>query len=133
MLILSDFNPDSNKQTQEIIFSRKKTASLHPVVHFNNRSFKSTQIHKNLGMMLYSNLSCEHYIKSILNKVNKAIGLLRNFQLILPRHSLITTYKTFSRFHLDFGDVIYNRLFNESFHQRVESIQCNAVTAIKGQ
>ena len=27
-----NFNPDPNKQAQEIIFSRKKTASLHSVV-----------------------------------------------------------------------------------------------------
>ena len=27
-----NFNPDPNKQAQEIIFSRKKTASLHLVV-----------------------------------------------------------------------------------------------------
>ena len=61
-----------------------KTASLHPVVHFDNRPVKSTQIHKHLGMMLNSNLSYEHHIKSILNKVKKTIGLLRKFQLILP-------------------------------------------------
>ena len=34
------------------------------------------------------------HIKSILNKADKAIGLLRKFQLILPGHSLITIYKT---------------------------------------
>ena len=62
-----NFNPDPNKQTQEIIFSRKKTVSLHPVVHFDNRLVKSTQIYKHLGMMLGSNLSYEHHIKSILN------------------------------------------------------------------
>ena len=78
-----NFNPDPNKQAQEITFSRKKTASLHPVVHFVNRPVKSTQIHKHLGMMLDSNLSYEHHIKSIL----KTISLLRKFQLILPRHS----------------------------------------------
>ena len=44
-----NFNLDPNKQAQEIIFSRKKTASLHPVVHFDNRPVKSTQIHKHLG------------------------------------------------------------------------------------
>ena len=90
-----NFDPDPNKQAQEIIFSRKKTASLHPL--------KSTQIQKHLGMMLDSNLSYEHRIKSILNKVNKTIGLLRKFQLILPRHSLITIYKTCFRPHLDYG------------------------------
>ena len=31
-----NFNPDPNKQAQEIIFSKKKTASLHPVVYFDN-------------------------------------------------------------------------------------------------
>ena len=38
------------------------------------------------------------------NKVNKAIDLLRKFQLILRGHSLITIYKTFVRPHLDYGD-----------------------------
>ena len=46
-----NFNPDPNKQAQEIIFSRKKTASLHPVVHFDNRPFKATQIHKTIGLL----------------------------------------------------------------------------------
>ena len=34
--------------------------------------------------------------------------------------------------HLDYGDVIYDRTFNTSFHQRLESIQYNATTAITG-
>ena len=84
-------------------------------------------------MMLDSNLSFEHHIKSILNKVNKVIGLLREFQLILLRHSFLTTiYKTFIRSHLDYGDVIYDCAFNESFHQRLESVEYNAAIAITG-
>ena len=71
--------------------------------------------------MLDSNLSYEQHMKSILNKVNKTIGLLCKFQLILSRHSLITIYKTFIRPHLDYGDAIYDRAFNESFHQRLDS------------
>ena len=30
------FNPDQNKQTQEVIFSRKITKSSHPQISFNN-------------------------------------------------------------------------------------------------
>ena len=60
-----NFNPDPNKQAQEIIFSRKKTTSLHPVVYFYNKPVKSSQIQKYLGMILDSNLSYEHLIKSI--------------------------------------------------------------------
>ena len=127
-----NFNPDPNKQAQKIIFSRKKTASLHPVLYFDNKPVKSTQIHKHIGIMLDLILSYEHYIKSILNKVNKTIGLLRKFQLILPRHSLRTIYKIFIRPHLDYGDVIYDRAFNGSFHHRLESIQYNAAIAITG-
>ena len=76
-------------------------------------------------MILNSNLSYEHHIKSILNKVNKTIGLLHKFQLILPRHSLTTIYKTFIRPDLDHRDVIYDSAFNESFHLRLGSIQYN--------
>ena len=36
----TNFNPDPNKEAQEIIFRRKKTASLHPVVHFDNTPLK---------------------------------------------------------------------------------------------
>ena len=127
-----NFNPDPNKLAQEIIFSRKKTASLHPVEYFHNKPFKSSQTHKHLGTILDSNLSYEHHVKSILNKVNKTIGLLRKFQAILPRHSLIAIYKNFIRPHLDYGDVIYNHTFNESFHQHLESIQYNAAIAMTG-
>ena len=84
-------------------------------------------------MILDSNLSYEHHIKSILNKVNKAIRLFRKFQLILPRNSLITVYKAFIRPHLEYGAVIYERAFNKSFHQRLESILYNAAIAITGK
>ena len=127
-----NFNIDCYKQAQEIIFSRKRTTSLQPVVDFDNRSVKSTKIQKHHGMILNSNLSYEHHIKSILNKVNKTIGLLHKFQLILPRHSLITIYKTFIRPDLDHRDVIYDSAFNESFHLRLGSIQYNTAIWITG-
>ena len=57
---------------------------------------------------------------------------MRKFQLLLPRHSLITIYKIFIRPHLNYGDEIYNRAFNESFHQRFESIRYNAGIAKTG-
>ena len=32
----------------------------------------------------------------------------------------------------DYGDIIYGQTFNESFHQRIESIQYNTAIAITG-
>ena len=45
---------------------------------------------------------------------------------------MITIYKSFIRPHLDYGDIVYDRAFNESFHKYLESIQYNAAIAITG-
>ena len=91
-------------------------------VYFNNIPVSSTSAHKHLGMLLDDKLSYEHHLKSVLNKMKKKIALLRKFQQILPRQSLITIYKSFIRPHLEYGDIVYNRAFNESFHKNLESI-----------
>ena len=44
---------------------------------------------KHLGLHLDSKLSFDIHIKTILTKVNRTIGLLRKFQQVLPRKSLI--------------------------------------------
>ena len=64
--------------------------------------------------------------------MNRTIGLLRKFQQVLPRPSLVTICRVFIRSHLDYGDVIFDQAFNNSFHQRLESIQYNAALAITG-
>ena len=126
------FNPSkrTRKQAQETIFSRKKMKSSHPSVYFNNIPVSSTSVHKHLGMLLDDKLSYEHHLKSVLNKVKKTIGLLRKFQQILPRQSLITIYKSFIRPHLDYGDIVYDRAFNELLNKNLECIQYNAAMAI---
>ena len=48
----------------------------------------------------------------------------------LPRPVLMTMYKTFVRPHPDYGDKIYDEAYNETFHQKLESIQYNACLAL---
>ena len=105
--------------------------SSNPSVYFNNIPVSSTSVHKHLGMLFDDKLSYEHHL-SVLNKVKKTIGLLRQFQEILSRQSLITIYKWFIRPHLDYGDIVYDRAFSESFHKYLESTQFNAAVAITG-
>ena len=64
--------------------------------------------------------------------MNRTRGLLRRFQQVLPRPTLITIYKASIRPHLDYGDVIFDQALNNSFHQRLESIQYNAALAVAG-
>ena len=85
---------------------------------------------KHLGLHLDPKLSFDIHIKTILTKVNRIIGLLWKSQQVLPRTSLITIYKAFIRPHLDYVDVIFDQAFDNSFHQRLESLQYNAALAI---
>ena len=41
----------------------------------------------------------------------------------LPRFSLTTIFKSFGISHLDFGDAILDKAYNNSLHQRLESLQ----------
>ena len=87
---------------------------------------KSTS-QKHLGIILDNCLSFEEYVFS---KINRAIGLLRKLQCLIPRSARLTIYKTFARPHLDYGDIIYEKVYNSSFHQKIESVQYNACLAI---
>ena len=81
-------------------------------------------------MVLDTRLDFNLHLKNVQNKVNKTIGLLHKLQTTLSRTSLITVFKSFIRPFLDYGDIIYDRAYNTSFHQNIESIQYNAALAI---
>ena len=53
-------------------------------------------------------------------------------EAFVPRQALVSIYKAFIRPHLDYGDVLYDQAFNNSFHAKMESIQYNACLAITG-
>ena len=126
------FNPDPNKQAQEVLFSRKIQKSSQPSLIFNNNIVTQSLTQKHLGMFLDTKLDFQEHLKSIFSKVNKTIGFLRKLHHILPRSPLLTIYKSFIRPHLDYGDIIYDQAYNASFHQKLDSIQYNAALAITG-
>ena len=41
-------------------------------------------------------------------------------------------YKAFVRPHLDYGGIIYDEAYNETFHQKRGSVQYNACLALLG-
>ena len=77
-------------------------------------------------------LDFQEHLKDKLNKMSKTIGLLRKLQKILTRPPLLTIYKSFIRPHLDYGDIIYDKAYNSSFHQNLEEIHYNSALAITG-
>ena len=126
------FNPDLSKQAQKVIFSRKIKKLLHPTLLFNNIPLNNSLFQKHLGLTLDIQLNFSEHIKSITKKISKTMGLLRKFQQILPRSTLLTIYKTFIRSRLDYADIIYDQAYNSAFHDELESIQYNACLPITG-
>ena len=126
------FNPDISKQAHEIIFSHKRSIASHPPLTFNNIPVAQTNSQKHLGMQLDKKLNFEEHLSKVESKVNKTIGIIRKLQNVPPQSALLTIYKSFIRPHLDYGDIIYDKAFNESFHAKLESLQYNATLVITG-
>ena len=95
------FNPDSSKQAQGIIFSRKITKVYHPLLLFNNSNIQQVSSQKHLGIHLDDVLTSKHHINEKINKTNKGIGIIRKLNNILPCSALLTIYRSFIRPHLD--------------------------------
>ena len=76
--------------------------------------------------MLDENFDFSEDINEKLKKVTKSINLLRKVNLILPRSSLLITYKSFIRAHLYYGDITYDQPNNSSLSEKNESLQYNA-------
>ena len=59
------FNPDPNKQAQEVIFSRKIQKSSQPSLIFNNNIVTQSLTQKHLGMFSDTKLDFQEHLKSI--------------------------------------------------------------------
>ena len=81
-------------------------------------------------MFLDSKLDFDEYVRGVFDKTSKSVGPIRKLWNFLPRPSLLQIYKSFVRPHLDYGDIIYDKVFIGSFQKKLESIQHNAALAI---
>ena len=123
------FNPDRSKQAQEVIFSRKTSIQSQPVLTFDHSLVIKTMHHRHLGLILHNKLNFKEHLKEKMSKAYKGIAFLRKLENIIPRNSLLAIYKSFIHPHL--GDIFYQQRNNESFCQKIESIQYQAALAIK--
>ena len=114
------FNPDPNKQAQEVIFSRKRNKPNHPSLNFNNTVAIQSTTHKHLGMILDTKLDFQELLEDKLSNISKTIGLLRNLHKILTRLPLLTVCKSFIRTHLDYGEITYDKAYITSFHHNFQ-------------
>ena len=124
------FNPDPSKPAQEVLFSRKKKAQSHLIISLNNIQVEKSSNQKHLGLILDEKHNFKQHIDSAISKINKGIAVIKKLRYNLPRKSLITTCKAFLRPLIDYGDIIYDQPQNESFCEKLESVQYKVALAI---
>ena len=56
----------------------------------NNVPVKRVSSHKHLGLILDPKFDFNEYLNSVVYKFLKMVALLRRFQSILPRHTLLS-------------------------------------------
>ena len=89
------FNLYPSKQGREVIFNRKTKKQFYLHLAFDKNNVSESNSQKHLGIVIDNRLSTEDHLKTISNKVNETIGLLRKLQNILPKSALLTIQKTF--------------------------------------
>ena len=99
------FNPDSSKQANEVIFSRKSKVHSYSTLTFNNNDVKKCPHQKHLRVILNSKLDFNIHVDNKIKKCYKIIGIINRLSVSAPRKALLTIYKSFIRPHLDYGDI----------------------------
>ena len=114
------FNTDTKKQANEVIFTRKSNRCTYPPVTFNNNIIATCPHQKHLGVVLDSKLDFSIHIEQKIRKCNKIIGRIRRLSVCLRRKALLTIYKSFARSHLDYSDILYDKPGNLNLESKTE-------------
>ena len=127
------FNPDTNKQANEVIFSRKSNSGNLTYCLLNLTMSASKCSHqKRLGIILDSKFNFNTHVTQKIKKCNKLLGLIKRLSINLPRNALLTIYKSFIRPYFGYGDILYDNPNNENVQSKVEKVQYRACLAITG-
>ena len=115
------FNPDPNKQANEVIFPWKTSSNnlSHAPIKFNDNDISKYPHQKHLGNVLDSKRNFNAHVDQNNKKCNRIIGLISRLSINLPWNALITIYKSFVRLHLDYGDVLYDKPNNKNFQNKL--------------
>ncbi len=118
-------------KTVGVHFSRKTCPSRIPPIILNDEPIKLVKSHKHLGITLNSSLTWTDHINSIRSKCNRLLGLLKRFKYRWSRTALETSYKSFIRPIIEYGDIIYDSC-TKAESKLIESLQLEAARTVTG-
>ena len=106
------FNPDPNKQANEVTFSSKSKVHSHPPLTFINNDLKKYPHQKHLGIILDLKLDFNIHVDNEIQKTASQCS----------KKALLTICKSFIRPHLDYGDILYDKPGNQNFQNKLEKV-----------
>ena len=110
----------------KFIFQRKPKTDNYIPINLNGKSVQLCEWQKHLVVFLDKYLNFFEDIKIKVKICNKLIGNIKSLSV----HLLCLT--VFVQPHLDYGDILSQKLVNESLINSLEKIQCQAWLAIAG-
>ena len=113
-------------------FPHKRSIACHPPLAFNNIPIAQTNSKKHLGIKFDKKLDFEKRLNKVESKVNRTISIIHKLQNVPRRSARVTIYKSLIKPHSNYGDIIYDNAFNESFFAKLESLQYNAKRTATG-
>ena len=128
------FNPDVSKHAQEVKLSKKTKKLFHSTALFNNILVQRSSSKTFSCLYLDEKRNFNTQITEKIGKGSKAfqVEVIKKLFKSLHRNALLTICTSFTRSHLDYGDIVYDRPDNESFISELEQVQYNAALAITG-
>ena len=106
------------------LYSAGKRKNIHPTLLFYNTIVSQTKSQKNLRVTLDFKLPFKEHLLNLFLKVE--------LQNLFSRETLITIYLTFIRSYWGYGYTLYDQVFNNFFHERLEYVQYSTCLAIMG-
>ena len=125
---LVQFNPS---KSESLIISRKRNKPAHPILSMSNVKIPSLDNHKHLGIYLSNNGTWDLHLRSIIEKAWQRIGILRHLKYKLDFNSLQTIYFAFIRPLLEYGDVVWDNLYQYQ-KDELDKIQNEAARIVTG-
>ena len=77
---------------------------------------------KHLGTLLDEKLNSEQHVDKAILKINECVSVIKKLRHNFSQKSLVTRYKTFLRFLIGCGDIIYDQSENQYFREKLQSL-----------
>ena len=117
------FNPDPNKQANEVYFTRKASSHDYLPITFNGNPVQQCNSKKHFGFILDKQLNFNEHVDKKITICNKLIGSIKCLSSHLHRKSLLTIYKSSICQHHDYCDILYDNPANETLINPIEKVQ----------